>query len=151
VRRSREALRRADLLLVVVDGTKPDASTGPKGRAWLRVYSKADLPHDASLPVGHWTSSKTGEGLSELKRAIGRMLRDEDHPGARFRVSLRQGGLLRDASAALTRAASAAPSMGMEFVSADLRAALAALGSISGRSTDEDLLDRIFSRFCLGK
>jgi tRNA modification GTPase len=41
--------------------------------------------------------------------------------------------------------------MGMEFVSADLRASLSALGGISGRSTDEDLLDRIFSRFCLGK
>jgi tRNA modification GTPase len=39
----------------------------------------------------------------------------------------------------------------MEFVAADLRSALAALGGISGRASDEDLLDRIFSRFCLGK
>lgn len=150
VRRSREALRRADLLLVVVDGTKPDSSIEPKGRSWLRVYTKADLPH-GTLSGGQVTSSKTGEGIPELKRAIGRILRDEDRPGARFRVSLRQGSLLRDARTALTRAASAAPSMGMEFVSADLRAALSALGGISGRSTDEDLLDRIFSRFCLGK
>ena len=153
VRRSREALRRADLLLVVVDGTNPTGSAAiePKGREWLRVYSKADLPHDASLSGGQWTSAKTGEGLSDLRRAIGRMLRDQDRPGARFRVNLRQGSLLRDAEAALQRAASAAPTMGMEFVSADLRAALSALGGISGRSTDEDLLDRIFSRFCLGK
>jgi len=150
VRRSRDAVRRADLLLVVVDGTRPDASIEPKGRSWLRVYTKADLPHGV-LSGGQVTSSKTGEGLPELKRAIGRILRDEDRPGARFRVNLRQGSLLREAETALARAASAAPSMGMEFVSADLRAALAALGGISGRSTDEDLLDRIFSRFCLGK
>ena len=149
VRRSREALRRADLLLVVVDGTQPDASIEPKGRPWLRVYTKADLPH-GPLTGGQVTSSKTGQGLPELRQAIARLLRDEDRPGARFRLSLRQGSLLKEAEAALTRATSAAE-MGMEFVSADLRAALAALGGISGRSTDEDLLDRIFSRFCLGK
>jgi tRNA modification GTPase len=151
VRRSRDALRRADLLLVVVDGSKPDASIEPKGCAWLRVYSKADLPHEASRRDGIWTSAKTGEGLAELKRAIATRLRHEDRPGARFRLSLRQGALLKEAEAALERASSAAPDLGMEFVSADLRAALSALGGISGRSTDEDLLDRIFSRFCLGK
>ncbi len=153
VRRSREALRRADLLLFVVDGTNPAASAAiePKGRLWLRVYSKADLPHDASLLGGYFTSAKTGEGLPEVRQAIGRMLRDVGRPGARFRLSLRQGSLMRDAEAALRRAVSGAPDLGMEYVSADLRAALAALGGISGRSTDEDLLDRIFSRFCLGK
>lgn len=151
VRRSRGAVRQADLILFVVDATKPATSSAiePKGRAWLRVYSKADLPHGAA--PGCHTSAKTGEGLPELRREIARLLRDEDRPGARFRLSLRQGGLLREAEAAMARASSAAPSMGMEFVSADLRLALEALGGISGRSTDEDLLDRIFSRFCLGK
>jgi tRNA modification GTPase len=80
------------------------------------------------------------------------MLRGEDAgPGARFRISLRQRALLREAEAALDRACGAAPGLGMEFVAADLRSALAALGGISGRASDEDLLDRIFSRFCLGK
>jgi len=153
VRRSREAIRRADLLLFVVDGTNPAASAviEPKGRPWLKVYSKADLSHDGSLRDGTWTSAKTGEGLPELKRKMAEALRGEDRPGARFRVSLRQEALLGEAEAALARAASAAPELGMEFVAADLRAALAALGGITGRSTDEDLLDRIFSRFCLGK
>jgi tRNA modification GTPase len=151
VRRSRDAVNRADLMVLVVDGTDPapSAAIEPKGRAWLRVYSKADLPH-AAAPGGLWTSSKTGQGLPDLRREIARLLRDEDRPGARFRLSLRQGALLREAESALQRAADAA-GMGMEYVAADLRAALSALGGISGRSTDEDLLDRIFSRFCLGK
>jgi len=157
VRRSREAVRRADLALVVVDVTKPDPSIEPRGRPALLVLNKADLGRDDSvrrqfqLREAVWTSAKTGEGLPELRRTIARLLGHEDRPGARFRVSLRQGALLREAEAALERAASAAPGLGMEFVSADLRLALAALGGISGRSTDEDLLDRIFSRFCLGK
>lgn len=149
LRRSREAVRRADLILFVVDATSAVAPVEPKGHAWLRVHSKADLVRVEG--PGVLVSAKTGRGLPELKREIARLLRDEDRPGARFRLSLRQGGLLREAEAALARASSAAPSLGMEFVSADLRAALSALGGISGRSTDEDLLDRIFSRFCLGK
>lgn len=148
VRRSREAINRADLIILVVDGTKPGTSIDPKGRAWLRVYSKADLPHKAA--EGLWTSSTSGQGLPELRREIARLLRDEDKPGARFHLSLRQGALLREAAESLQRATGAA-GLGMEFVAADLRAALSALGGISGRSTDEDLLDRIFSRFCLGK
>jgi tRNA modification GTPase len=152
VRRSREAIRRADLILFLVDATNPAGSAAiePKGRSWLRVYTKSDLPH-GELRGGQVTSAKTGDGLADLRQAISRMLRDDVRPGARFRLNLRQGSLLRDAQDALRRATSAAPSMGMEFVSADLRAALSALGGISGRSTDEDLLDRIFSRFCLGK
>jgi tRNA modification GTPase len=157
VRRSREAVRLADLLLVVVDVTRPDPSIEPKGRPAILVLNKADLGRDEAVRrrfrsgEAVWTSAKTGEGLAELKRKVADLLRGEDRPGARFRVSLRQGALLREAEAALDRASAAAPALGMEFVSADLRAALAALGGISGRSTDEDLLDRIFSRFCLGK
>ncbi|HZE99288.1 MAG TPA: tRNA modification GTPase [Planctomycetota bacterium] len=150
VRRSRDAIRRADLILFVVDPRKPDPSIEPKGCASLKVHSKADLGRDPAARDGLWTSAKTGEGLSELRQAIGRMLRDQDRPGARFRLSLRQGALLREAEAALL-CASGAAGLGMEYVAADLRAALSALGGISGRSTDEDLLDRIFSRFCLGK
>jgi len=88
-----------------------------------------------------------------LKRRVGLMLSHEspERAGARFQVSLRQRALLREAEAALDRAAGAASGLGMEFVALDLRAALAAFGAISGRATDEDLLDRIFSRFCLGK
>jgi len=159
VRRSRDAVRQADLVLFVVDGTRAEASRSiePKGRAAILVLNKMDLGRNESARAlfqvreAVWTSGKTGEGLPELRRKIGSFLGQEDRPGARFRVSLRQGALLREAEAALDRAASGAPGMGMEFVSADLRASLAALGGISGRSTDEDLLDRIFSRFCLGK
>jgi len=161
VRRAREAVRRADLLLFVVDASDPISALPlePKGRPAVLVLNKCDLARDAAsrdrfrLREAVWTSAKTGEGLSELRQLVGRML-GQDLPGgagARFRVTLRQRALLREAEAALERAAGAAPGMGMEFVAVDLRAALAAFGAVSGRDTDEDLLDRIFSRFCLGK
>jgi tRNA modification GTPase len=161
VRRSREAVRKADLLLFVVDASDPDPALPlePKGRPAVLVLNKCDLAREPSLQnrfrlrEAVWTSAKTGEGLPELRRTVGSML-GQDPPGrsgARFRVSLRQRALLREAGAALDRAAGAAPGLGMEFVALDLRAALAAFGALSGRASDEELLDRIFSRFCLGK
>ena len=161
VRRAREAVRKADLLLFVVEASDPISALPlePRGRPAVLVLNKCDLARDAAardrfrLREAVWTSAKTGEGLTELRRLVGRML-GQDLPGgagARFRVTLRQRALLREAEAALERAAGAAPGMGMEFVALDLRAALAAFGAISGRDTDEALLDRIFSRFCLGK
>jgi tRNA modification GTPase len=160
VRRSREALRRADLLLFVVDAAAPEAALPlePSGRPAVLVLNKADLGRPQALRrrfrlrEAVWTSAATGEGLGDLKGVLGTLLRGEDAgPAARFRITLRQRALLREAEAALDRAAGAAPGLGMEFVAADLRCALAALGGISGRASDEDLLDRIFSRFCLGK
>jgi len=161
VRRGREAIRQADLLLFVVDAADPDPALAmePKGRPAILVLNKSDLAREAALRdrfrlrEAVWTSARTGEGLPELKRRVGMMLSHEspERSGARFRVSLRQRALLREAEAALDRAAGTASGLGMEFVALDLRAALTAFGAISGRATDEDLLDRIFSRFCLGK
>jgi tRNA modification GTPase len=155
VRRSRDAIRRADLAILVVDAATAAAPPpAPKGRPAILVLSKSDLVRDrVEVRNAVWTSARTGEGLPELKRLLRLMLGQDDagRSGARFRVTLRQRALLREAEAALERAAETAPGMGMEFVAADLRVALAALGGVSGRASDEELLDRIFSRFCLGK
>lgn len=161
VRRSREHLRRADLLLFVVDAadSEPARPLEPVGRPAILVLNKCDRGRDEEvrarfrLREAVWTSARTGEGLPELRRRMQSILgADGEGKGdALFRVTFRQRALLREAEAALERAAGAAAGLGMEFVAADLRCALSALGGISGRSSDEDLLDRIFSRFCLGK
>jgi tRNA modification GTPase len=160
VRRTRDAVRRADLLLFVVDASRPEPSLPlePQGRPAVLVLNKCDLARDEAirrrfhLREAVWTSAVTAEGLVQLRQLLASMLsRDGGNPAARFRVNLRQRALLRESEAALERASGAAAGLGMEFVAADLRSALAALGGISGRASDEDLLDRIFSRFCLGK
>ena len=161
VARSRDALRRADLILFVVDASDAERALPlePRGRPAILVLNKCDRSRDESvrsrfrLREAVWTSARTGEGLADLRRLLGSLL-TLDEPGraaGRFRVTVRQRALLREAESALERAAGASAGMGLEFTAADLRAALAALGGISGRASDEDLLDRIFSRFCLGK
>jgi len=161
VRRAEEAARTADLIVFVVDVTdwEPALALEPRGRPALLVLNKCDLASPEPVRTRFHirevvcASAKTGQGIPELKEAVRHRLAEgvPTAADARFRVNLRQQALLREAEAALDRAASVAPGLGMEFVALDLRAALEALGGITGRHAGEDLLDRIFSRFCLGK
>lgn len=117
----------------------------------LLILTKCDLlipthPSDFVL-----TSSRTGEGIAELRHRIATVLATQ--PGdavpstaARCRESLAL------AAAALHRAIAAAEEQtGEEFVAAEIRAALEDLGRVLGAVYTEDILDRIFSRFCIGK
>jgi tRNA modification GTPase len=154
-------MEQADLVLFAVDASDWEASRAiePRGRPAILVVTKCDLADGEDvrrrfrIREAVCTSALRGTGLAELRSKIAEALSgpSEGASGAVFRVNLRQQALLRDAEAALDRAAREAPGLGMEFVSLDLRAALEALGGITGRHAGEDLLDRVFARFCLGK
>jgi tRNA modification GTPase len=119
----------------------------------LEVWTKSDLvsaPGTADLLA---TSAATGAGLAALRAAIARFLRaraaDGDLPsstGARCRESLtRAGQALQSASATLLEGG------GDELVAIDVHLALDELGKVVGAVVTDDILDRIFSRFCIGK
>jgi len=143
--RARRACGEADLVLSVVDATRPEVLPPPVERPGLRVVNKSDLRR---LPGELCVSALTGEGIAELREAVRTRTRGCGGPGARFHVSLRQQGWLRQAMDALDRVPSVA---GMELRAADVRAALDALGAVTGRAVGEEVLHRIFSRFCVGK
>jgi tRNA modification GTPase len=143
---------RADLLL---ECRSPDTAAVPHpsepGPPRLLVWTKSDLAppsHDA-LP----TSAATGAGLDALRVAIASALRaraSESDPlastGARCRDALaRAGRALHDASSTLMLGG------GDELVALDLRQAADDLGTVVGAVVTDDILDRIFRRFCIGK
>ena len=121
----------------------------------VQVHTKIDLPSsldDSDEGVG--VSAANGHGLETLTSEIARRLQSaSQHSGewlattaARCRESLRQAETsLSDAVAALDANA------GDELIAVDLRAGLEALGMICGSVYTDDVLDRIFSRFCIGK
>jgi tRNA modification GTPase len=162
VKRAEAAASGAALTLRVIDGACPSPATfgrqhgsGPT----ITVVSKADLS-DARAndrPVGGdnaiSVSIVTGQGLSELRRRIVRELSQteglRDTPGI---SNVRHLALLDRARAAVIAARLTAESGGTEeMVLADLAAARVALESITGHTTDEDVLRHIFGRFCVGK
>jgi tRNA modification GTPase len=104
------------------------------------------LPWPTAIPV----SARTGEGLDALREAIrsalcGAGLRDDP-----VLTNVRHAAALEETVLSLARAREALP-LGEEVVLEDLRAALAALGGITGEVANDDLYDRIFSTFCIGK
>jgi tRNA modification GTPase len=121
----------------------------------LRVWTKCDLgrPEPSQAAAAILTSAVTGEGLDELRAGIARVVRAssaEAHSpastGARCRDSLEGAkDALSSASQTLREGG------GEELVALDLRLALDELGKVVGTVVTDDILDRIFQRFCIGK
>lgn len=167
VDRSREMLRRADLVLWVVDAgaglTAEDVALQeqlPGDKPVIGVINKMDLGVPAAVEALAAelkdlrvvrVSALSGVGIEELERAVleeaGALDMEEG-----FVATERQGEALQRAADALRSAlATAEAGYGPDLISVDIRAAWSALGEITGDTVDEDLLDEIFSRFCVGK
>jgi tRNA modification GTPase len=161
IERSYQAMADADLTVVVLDGSEPATSEDDEliRRArdqgkFLVVLNKSDLPQRADLPQGLPVSALTGEGVAGVRRGIIDALAPQgrlDQEGG-FITSLRHEQLLQEAREALAQAAQAA-AVGIphEMVLLDLYAALRPIDAITGATTADDILNRIFSTFCIGK
>ena len=162
VERARRAAERADLLLLCFDAAAPLSEEDEAllaetaGRSRLAVCCKGDLPAlweaEALSPYGIEAlavSAETGEGLAALRRAIAARIA----PAAESALvtNARHIEALQRAAASVSDAEKSAGGTEPELVATDLREALAALGQITGREASADLIERIFSKFCVGK
>jgi tRNA modification GTPase len=173
IRKSMEALADADLVLVVIDKTQTRNEEDEKllsqieGRKAIVVENKSDLINTrseevlgpgqrgsaTSTPVIQ-TSALTGEGIPELRVAILQQVAGENttQQESGFLTSVRHEKLVRDAQAGLDAAAAAVASrVPHEMLLLDLYAALRPLDEITGVTTTDDILNLIFSSFCIGK
>jgi tRNA modification GTPase len=166
IRKSMEALADSDLVLVVMDASQP---TSPEDDELLRhsesqptivVGNKCDLASSGNWSVAGGQSSTirasalTGEGIAELRAEILRHVGGE--AGAQiesgFLTNVRHQGLVRDSLAALEAAKQAVSGkVPHEMLLLDLYSALRPLDAITGDTTTDDILNLIFSTFCIGK
>jgi tRNA modification GTPase len=172
VRRSRAAGDEADVLLLVVDGSIPltpgdrELAGRAREKKALLVVNKADLPaafdpaelgvpqQDRSGPAVVRISAKTGQGLDDLRDRLRALAMGTDgDPAERAVITrLRHQTALERAREALASALTAArAALPGEVVAVDLRAAIDGLGEITGAVTTEEILERIFRDFCIGK
>lgn len=174
VERSRAALAGAELALVLVDGS--EAGEDPNRLAAERslweeavarcpravlVFTKSDLPHgwERGFPFHGegtpevWLSARTGVGLEALGEVVARLFPQGDGGEAgSMLTNARQAQAAQAALAALQEAgvglrAGVTP----DAVLTDVESALESLGELTGRTVREDVVSRIFSRFCVGK
>ena len=163
IARSRDALASADLVLLLFDlaqGWSDDDQALfaliPEGVSCLRVGNKADLhleaDGDAASVADVRLSAVTGDGEPTLVRAVLERCGALSEQPLLLALNQRQSDLAATAAEALARSEQvAADGLPWDFWTIDLRQAIRSLGEITGEQLTESVLDRIFSRFCIGK
>jgi tRNA modification GTPase len=169
VERSRQAVARADLVLFLLDAGEPlhaqdhEIADLLSGRPAVVVLNKSDLPPAVSpdaaaalLPGSSVvpTAAHTGAGVETLEEAVAALvLSGRANAGAEPLVSnpRHKEALWRAREHLVASLETWRQSMPADFVTIDLAAAVGALGEITGESVTEDLLETIFSQFCIGK
>ncbi len=165
IMRSMNEIRRADACLYVVDGTRPPEEAdkvhlrATAVAKTLIVSNKMDLGGTWPAEVFGYSvvtvSATTGQGLDDLKRLLGSCLVNIDGgaPPPHAVIAERHRGLLQAADTAIAEAEEGLRAAGgrVDLAAGALRDALEQLGRITGRVYDVELLDAIFSRFCIGK
>ena len=162
IRRTREVMASADIVVYLVDGARGESGADGSALAGLgsavpviKAWNKTDLAGCRPAPEGFVAiSAAMGSGREELERriceaALGGPPKDSTEP---LVDSDRQRDLLVRAVAALDRFEAAhAQGTAADLLSVDLADCLDALGEISGAVTSAEILDRMFARFCVGK
>lgn len=164
IARSREAFADAALVLVVLDATQPINDEerrlleAVQGRPALVVINKSDLAqaHPSASDLAGIavlsTSARTGEGIPELRERILALATGGAAAEPGMLTNLRQHQAVSTAIAALADAAQAnVNAIPHEMILLDLYRALWALDSLTGQTTPDDILNLIFSTFCIGK
>ncbi|MBN2184443.1 MAG: tRNA uridine-5-carboxymethylaminomethyl(34) synthesis GTPase MnmE [Candidatus Krumholzibacteriota bacterium] len=166
----RKAAEGADLILFVIDGSAGWDDESRKefekiaGKNHILVLNKKDLGADISCEKyrpktlsgsAAEVSAKTGEGIQSLRKMIyKKTVRDDAAEIVKERgaVSSRHAAALREAVDAVKGVIAELEGAGaVEIMSLEIREAIEALGKVTGRSVAGELLDLIFSRFCIGK
>lgn len=165
IRRSKEAMAEADLILFVLDASKGYdeedqrlLSNAPKGKAII-VWNKIDLPHSSLPSIDHYPysvslSAKHRIGMDQLRAMIDKVIWENGPPSKEeiLITNVRHKEALQEAIHAGHKVlyglqAGVSP----EFLSIDMRTCLSELGKIIGTNVGEDILSAIFSTFCIGK
>jgi len=164
-----ENLSNADLIIILLDGSKPltkedkDIFTGILTKNYLVAINKMDLPSSWETDEINQLlsnsrilkiSAKYGSGIDELKNAIvaNTITDTEENAGQVMITNMRHKLALEKVFSNIQKAKeNIAYGMSPEFTAFDLREALDNLDEITGKKINDEILDKIFSSFCIGK
>ena len=158
IEQSKSAIEEADIVLCLYDGQIGICDADEKifnlaqDKKRIIVRTKCDMCNNQTKNNEISISSKTKEGIEELKKAIYEEITDLNPTQSEFLTNQRQQYCLKKSLEALENALNGAKSNELQdLISIDLKAALTNLGEISGEVITEDILSNIFENFCIGK
>lgn len=148
IERTKNAIRSADLVLFLTDGTDLPPN-GINGKV-ISVFNKSDIAE----PNGKYDisiSAKTGDGLGELKKLMSSCAVGESSLDKTYIVEERHYDALTRAYAAVNNVIQNIDYLTPDLVSVDLKEAWEALGEITGEAANEQIINAVFAKFCVGK
>lgn len=158
IEQSKSAIEEADIVLCLYDGQIGICEADEKifnlaqDKKRIIVRTKCDLCNNQTKNNEISISSKTKEGIEELKKAIYEEISDLNPTQSEFLTNQRQQYCLKKSLEALENALNGAKSNELQdLISIDLKASITCLGEISGEVITEDILNDIFMNFCIGK
>ena len=164
VQRAKEAISDADLLIFVTDISERSPKKvfiedhrifkGLPSVSVIKVRSKKDLiTNNASLfKEDIAISNKTGEGIEDVRKAIGQRLEDTFEERSVVVMQMRQVECLRRAEESLKKSISLLKKdESLELIALELQIALKSLFTLFGKEFNDEIMDRVFSEFCIGK
>lgn len=157
IKQAKNSIAESDIVLLLFDGiegiTKDDREIFElaKGKKSILVATKADIQeikHENAISI----SSKTGYNIDKLKNLIYEALIDINIDDSEFTTNQRQQKSLKDALDFINNALFAAQNEELQdLISIDIKSALVSLGEISGEVINDEILNGIFEKFCIGK
>ncbi len=158
IERSEKLLKSADIVLLVYDITSRVDDEDKKllsqieGKPTIKVYNKADLDLSKKCDAGIIISAKTGENIETLKNEIFNLAFSK---GIDYNAELiteeRHFNALKKSKNSLENALKNADVLSLDLISEDIKEAWQYLGEITGKTASEEIIDEIFSKFCVGK
>lgn len=148
--RAKQTLSNADLVLLISDKNTPNITETNK--PFLKVYNKIDLFGENLDNTYINISAQTGENIDKLKQKIfDYTIGGKINENGFYLTNVRHIECIKNALKHIISACELFENMTIDIISAELKSAWLILGEISGTTTNEAIIDRIFSKFCLGK
>lgn len=148
IERAKNAIRTADIVLFLTDGNEiPPAEISGK---LITVFAKSDL----HTPCGRYDlalSSRTGEGMDELRKALAKAAVGEQSLDKAYIVEERHYNALNRAYMAVNGVIANLNNLTPDLIAVDLRESWEALGEITGETANESIINAVFEKFCVGK
>jgi tRNA modification GTPase len=156
IERAKKVAEESDLILNIIDTTEPLTNHAyinfitNCNVASIEVFNKCDLSGNKEREI--CVSALTGSGIDTLKKSITAAIPSSGTEGeGAIMTSARQQEALRKTKTALSEMITNINSSGEEILAQYLRVSINSIGAITGHTTDDDILNHIFSNFCIGK